>query len=102
MGPADDTIAFAHPILGRAVYEELDATERAAAHRAAVRVLQAAGGGGAGGRAHPPPRAAVRVLRAAGAGAERIAAHALKADPGTGSEVVDVLRAAAAEALRRG
>jgi DNA-binding CsgD family transcriptional regulator len=79
LGPADGTIAFAHPILGRAVYEELDATERAAAHRAAVRVLQAAG-----------------------AGAERIAAHALKAGPGTGSEVVDVLRAAAAEALRRG
>jgi hypothetical protein len=71
-------IAFAHPILGRAIYEELEAGERAAAHRAAV-----------------------RILRAADAPAERVAAHALKAGPG-GPEVVSALRAAAAEALRRG
>ena len=32
--PGDGEIAFAHPILGRAIYEELDAGERAAAHRA--------------------------------------------------------------------
>jgi len=71
-------VAFAHPILGRAIYEELEAGERAAAHRAAV-----------------------RILRAADAPAERVAAHALKAGPG-GPEVVSALRAAAAEALRRG
>jgi DNA-binding CsgD family transcriptional regulator len=77
--PGDGDLAFAHPILGRALYEELDAAERAAAHRAAV-----------------------RMLRAAGASAERVAAHALKAGGGTGPEVVGALRAAAAEAMRRG
>ena len=77
--PGDGSVAFAHPILGRAIYEELDAGERAAAHRAAV-----------------------RVLRAAGAPAERVAAHALKAGAGTGPEVVGALRAAAADAMRRG
>jgi DNA-binding CsgD family transcriptional regulator len=71
--------AFVHPIVGRAIYEELDVAERAAAHRAAV-----------------------RILRASGAPAERVAAHALKAGGGTGAEVVSVLRGAAAEALRRG
>jgi len=71
-------VAFAHPILGRAIYEELEAGERAAAHRAAV-----------------------RILRAADAPAERVAAHAIKAGPG-GPEAVSALRAAAAEALRRG
>jgi DNA-binding CsgD family transcriptional regulator len=79
LDPGDGEIAFAHPILGRAIYEELDAGERAAAHRAAV-----------------------RVLRAAGAPAERVAVHALKAGAGTGPAVVGALRAAAADAMRRG
>jgi DNA-binding CsgD family transcriptional regulator len=77
--PGDGTIAFAHPILGRAIYHELDGAERAAAHRAAV-----------------------RVLRATGAPVERVAAHALMAGVGAGPEVVSALRAAAAEAMRRG
>jgi DNA-binding CsgD family transcriptional regulator len=72
-------VSFTHPILGRAVYEELEPRERAAAHRFAV-----------------------RILRAADAPAERVAAHALKAGPGTGPDVVSALRAAAADALRRG
>jgi DNA-binding CsgD family transcriptional regulator len=72
-------LAFAHPIVGRAIYEELAPAERAAAHRAAV-----------------------EVLRAADAPAERVAVHALHAGGGLGAGVVEVLRAAAAEALRRG
>jgi predicted ATPase len=79
LAPGDGGAAFAHPIVGRAIYEELDAGERAAAHRSAV-----------------------RVLRAADAPAERVAAHALKAGPGGGPEVVGALREAAAEAMRRG
>jgi DNA-binding CsgD family transcriptional regulator len=76
---AEGDVAFTHPILGRAVYEELEPGERAAAHRSAV-----------------------RILRAADASAERVAAHALKAGPGTGAEVIAALRVAAADALRRG
>jgi len=79
LAPSAGAAAFAHPILGRAVYEELEANERATAHRSAV-----------------------RVLRAADTPAERVAAHALKAARGTGSEVVSALREAAAEAMRRG
>jgi DNA-binding CsgD family transcriptional regulator len=75
----DGGAAFAHPIVGRAIYEELDAGERAAAHRVAV-----------------------LVLRAADAPAERVAAHALKAGPGAGAEIVSALCEAAAEAMRRG
>src|SRR3954469_3219472 len=77
--PGDGSIAFAHPILGRAIYHELDCAERAAARRAAV-----------------------RVRRAKGAPPERVAAHALMAGVGAGPEVVSALRAAAAEAMRRG
>jgi DNA-binding CsgD family transcriptional regulator len=79
LAPAAGGAAFAHPIVGRAIYEELEAGERAAAHRSAV-----------------------RVLRAADAPAERVAAHALKAGRGTGPEVVSALREAAADAMRRG
>jgi DNA-binding CsgD family transcriptional regulator len=71
--------AFIHPIVGRAIYEELDAAERAVAHRAAVSVLREEG--------EPP---------------ERIAAHVLKASPARDAEAVAVLRAAAADAVRRG
>jgi DNA-binding CsgD family transcriptional regulator len=79
LDPRDVGVGFAHPILGRAIYEELDPAERAAAHRAAV-----------------------SVLHAAGTPAERVAAHALKAGAGTGSEAVAALRAAASDAVRRG
>jgi DNA-binding CsgD family transcriptional regulator len=76
---AADRPAFIHPIVGRAIYEELDAAERAVAHRAAVAVLREDG--------EPP---------------ERVAAHVLKASAARDSEAVAVLRAAAADAVRRG
>jgi DNA-binding CsgD family transcriptional regulator len=76
---AADRPAFIHPIVGRAIYEELDAAERAVAHRAATAVLREDG--------EPP---------------ERIAAHVLKASSARDPAAVAVLRAAAADAVRRG
>ncbi|MEA2319659.1 MAG: hypothetical protein QOD44_3848, partial [Solirubrobacteraceae bacterium] len=76
---AADRPAFIHPIVGRAIYEELDAAERAVAHRAAMAVLRE--------ESEPP---------------ERIAAHVLKASAARDPEAVAVLRAAAADAVRRG
>ncbi|MEA2247297.1 MAG: hypothetical protein QOH46_1826 [Solirubrobacteraceae bacterium] len=76
---AADRPAFIHPIVGRAIYEELDAAERAVAHRAAMAVLLEEG--------EPP---------------ERIAAHVLKASGARDPEAIAVLRGAAADAVRRG
>jgi len=78
--PADPgTLAFAHPLLASAVYADVGTGERAALHRRAA-----------------------QLLRAEGTAAEHVAAHLLQS-PGTGEAwVVDVLCAAAQEAIAQG
>jgi DNA-binding SARP family transcriptional activator len=71
--------AFVHPLVGDAVYRELPPVERQLRHERAARALSAAGA--------PPERTAAQLL---------LAPH--RGDPG----VVEILRAAAREALGRG
>jgi DNA-binding CsgD family transcriptional regulator len=72
------TLAFAHPILRAAVYEELTPSERAHAHHLAARIL---------GDQGP---------------LEQVAAHLLASRPARGPWAVVTLRRAAAEAGKRG
>ena len=72
-------LRFAHPLLRNAVYADLSGAERAASHR------QAAG-----------------LLEAAGAGPERIAIHQLGTTPEGDPQVVETLGAAARRALEHG
>jgi tetratricopeptide (TPR) repeat protein len=72
-------LAFAHPLLGEAVYADAPPGERVLAHAQAARLLEAAGS--------PPERVAVQLLAA---------------DPGGYEEAVATLRAAAREAMARG
>ena len=67
--------AFAHPLVGAAVYDGLLPARRAAMHRRAASLVA--------DRGAPP---------------ERVAAHLLASDPGRDGWVVEVLRAAAREA----
>lgn len=75
----DDAWKFAHPIMRAAVYADLPAAERAAAHRRAARALKGRGG--------DPDRAAI---------------HVLASEPAGDVAVVEELRAAADRALQRG
>jgi DNA-binding CsgD family transcriptional regulator len=72
-------LEFTHPLLGEAVYKDLGAGERLRAHARAAKLLAAA--------AAPP---------------ERIAAQLLASEPAGSEWAVQTLRAAAAEATRRG
>jgi DNA-binding CsgD family transcriptional regulator len=74
-----EPLAFAHPVLRTAVYEQIPTARRGLAHAAAAR----------------------RVIDD-GAGAERAASHLLLAPPVGDATVVDALRTAAAAALARG
>jgi DNA-binding CsgD family transcriptional regulator len=76
---ASQALSFAHPIVGEAIAAELPASERAALHAQAA-----------------------RVLLDERAPADRIAAHLLSAEPYGESWVVDALRLAAREALAAG
>jgi DNA-binding CsgD family transcriptional regulator len=73
-----NTLAFAHPILRAAVYEELTPSERAHAHHLAARIL---------GEQGP---------------LERVAAHLIASRPSRDPWAVVTLRRAAAEAGKRG
>jgi DNA-binding CsgD family transcriptional regulator len=75
----DRTLRFRHPLLGAAVAATVTPFERDAGHRKAV-----------------------ALLRARGAKPEQIAAQVLAAAPAADSEDVQVLRAAATDAGRRG
>ncbi len=72
-------LSFVHPLLRRAVYEQVPPARRAAAHR----------------------RAAV-LLAAEGVPAAGVAAHLLLSDPAGNDQIVVLLIAAAREALHRG
>ncbi len=74
-----DCLEFAHPIVREAIYADIGARERAAAHARAA-----------------------RILTASGASPERIAAQLVHAEPAGNPERVDLLRRVAADALRRG
>jgi DNA-binding CsgD family transcriptional regulator len=72
-------LAFAHPIVRTAVYDDLGPRERETAHRRAA-----------------------QLLHSAGAPVGRVAAHLVSTDPAGDSWVVEVLRAAAAAVLAQG
>ena len=72
-------LEFAHPIVREAVYSDISAHERAAAHARAA-----------------------AILAAAGAPEERIAAQVVHAPPAGDGERVELLRRVAADARRRG
>jgi hypothetical protein len=72
-------LRFAHPIMRRAVYDDLPAGRRAAYHARTARLLDSEGGD-----------------------ADRAAVHLLAAEPAADPSVVDRLRAAADRALARG
>ncbi|HEX8648018.1 MAG TPA: AAA family ATPase [Thermoleophilaceae bacterium] len=72
-------LAFAHPVLRSAVYHDLDAGERAAAHRRAA-----------------------ALLAEDGADPGAVAVHLLETEPRADPEVVAALREAAARAISRG
>jgi len=74
-----DPLAFAHPLLHSAIYEDLPPSDRARAHARAS-----------------------RLLLDEDAPVERVAAHLLVAERGGREWVVDVLRRAASHALGRG
>ncbi|MGH2775164.1 MAG: helix-turn-helix transcriptional regulator [Actinomycetota bacterium] len=74
-----EPLSFVHPIVRTATYKHIDPTERVKVHEEAVRVLHSAGA---------PP--------------EKLAPHVLLAGEVEGVRTDDVLRAAAARALRRG
>ena len=75
---SDARLAFVHPLVRAAVYEDMAAVQRAALHRQ------------------------VAALREATGDPEQIAVHLLHVEPRSDSSVVDVLRAAGAEAAGRG
>jgi len=75
-GPA---LTFAHPILGNALYADIGRSERADLHQRAAALL--------GER---------------GAAAEKTAAHLLATEPAGATDAVELLRAAAGDAIRRG
>lgn len=74
-----EPLRFVHPLVQDAVYEEIPASDRAALHAGAAKLLA---------RENADP--------------ESIAAHLLLSDPAGDAEAVTVLRAAAATALSRG
>ena len=74
-----ERLAFAHPVLRSAVYEQIPRARRGMAHAQAA-----------------------RLTLADGAGAEHAAGHLLHAPPTGDSAVVDTLRTAATSALARG
>jgi DNA-binding CsgD family transcriptional regulator len=76
---APDHLAFAHPIVGASIYDDVPSATRAEMHARAALLVHDGGGDN-----------------------ERVAAHLLRTPPGTGSWAVDVLRAAANLALVRG
>jgi DNA-binding CsgD family transcriptional regulator/tetratricopeptide (TPR) repeat protein len=76
---APDRLAFAHPIMGAAVHQDISAAVRAELHARAAQLVREATGD-----------------------AERIAAHLRHAPPGTGGWAVDALREAARLAGDRG
>jgi DNA-binding CsgD family transcriptional regulator len=71
--------AFAHPLVHRAIYDDIPATQRADAHRRAAQVLT---------DQHAP--------------LDEIAAHLLCTEPAGRDEVADTLQAAAGQARERG
>ncbi len=75
----DHELAFVHPIVQAAIYEDLLPGDRAARHLAAA-----------------------RLLADAGAPAERVATHLLETDPAADPDWVATLRAAAASAAEQG
>jgi len=75
----DSPLAFVHPIMRSAVYEQLGRFGRRAGHARAA-----------------------DILRARGAGVEEIAAHVLAGEPSGNPVTVEVLEAAAADAERSG
>jgi DNA-binding SARP family transcriptional activator/DNA-binding CsgD family transcriptional regulator/tetratricopeptide (TPR) repeat protein len=76
---AEQPLAFVHPLVESAVYDDLSLGERELQHARAVRVLDAGG-----------------------ASPEQVAAHLLQVSPRGDPRVVDVLRAAAARDVERG
>jgi DNA-binding CsgD family transcriptional regulator len=74
-----EPLRFVHPLVQDAIYEEIPASDRAALHAGAA-----------------------KLLARANADSESIAAHFLASDPTADGEAVSVLRAAAATALSRG
>ena len=76
---AAEPLLFVHPLLRRAVYEQIPPAQRATDHRRAALLLADAGPGNAA-----------------------IGAHLLRASPAAEPEVVRLLRAAAAEAIVHG
>lgn len=76
---AESPLRFAHPIIGNAVYSDIERGERAELHRRAVALLRE--------EARP---------------VERIAAHLRAIDPSGDQAAVGALRAAAADAIARG
>jgi DNA-binding CsgD family transcriptional regulator len=77
--PAGDALAFVHPLVAAAVYEEIPAARRGADHRRAAELLEAAG-----------------------EGAEAVAAQLLRTPPAGDEWVLDRLLAAAGGALSHG
>lgn len=75
---AESPLGFVHPLVAAAVYEDMAAVQRAALHRQ------------------------VAELRAGVEDPEQVAIHLLYAEPGSDPRVVNVLRAAAAQATERG
>jgi DNA-binding CsgD family transcriptional regulator len=75
----NELLAFEHPIIRAALYEELAPAERALAHRHAA-----------------------RLLRVRGAEPDRVAAHLLRVEPSGAQWVVDSLLKAAERDLERG
>ncbi|WP_445150733.1 AAA family ATPase [Baekduia sp. Peel2402] len=75
----EDPVAFAHPLVRRAVYDALTVAERERRHAAAA-----------------------RLLTARGAAPGAVAEHLVRLAPARSSEVVAGLRGAAAEAIGRG
>ena len=74
-----EPLSFVHPIVRTSTYKHIDPTERVKVHEEAV-----------------------RVLHSAGAPSEKLAPHVLLAGEVEGVRTDEVLRAAAARALRRG
>jgi DNA-binding CsgD family transcriptional regulator len=77
--PAAESLAFVHPLVAAAVYEEIPAARRGADHRRAAELLDAEGGA-----------------------AEPVAAQLLRVPPAGDEWVLDRLLAAAGEALAHG
>lgn len=75
---SDGRLAFVHPLVRAAVYEDMAPVQRAELHRQ------------------------VAALREATGDAEEVAVHLLQVDPRFDPRVVNVLRAAGSEASRRG